>query len=44
MGQTATNLLLDMIEQNRESSEVDDVIMKPSLIIRQSTTTPIIDS
>lgn len=38
MGNIAANLLLDMIEQNRESSEVDDVIMRPTLIVRQSTT------
>ena len=40
MGQTAANLLLDMIEQNRESSEVDDVIMRPVLIARRSTAMP----
>ncbi len=40
MGQNAANLLLDMIEQNRESSEVDDVVMQPSLVVRQSTSVP----
>jgi LacI family transcriptional regulator len=40
MGQTTANLLLDMIEQNRPSSQVDDVIMRPELIVRQSTTRP----
>lgn len=40
MGQTAANLLLDMIERNQPSSEVDDIIINPALIVRQSTTTP----
>lgn len=40
MGQTAGNLLLNMIEQNQPSSEVDDIIITPTLIVRQSTTTP----
>jgi len=38
MGYTATNLLLDMIEQEADTSQVDDVILKPTLVIRQSTT------
>lgn len=40
MGQTAANLLLDMIEQNRQIPEVDDVILRPTLIVRQSTAAP----
>lgn len=40
MGQTAANLLLDMIEQNRTSPEVDDIVLRPSLIVRQSTGAP----
>jgi DNA-binding LacI/PurR family transcriptional regulator len=40
MGQIAAKLLLDMIEQNQDNSEVDDVVMRPTLIVRQSTTTP----
>jgi DNA-binding LacI/PurR family transcriptional regulator len=40
MGETAANLLLDMIEQSRESALVDDIIMRPHLIVRQSTTVP----
>jgi DNA-binding LacI/PurR family transcriptional regulator len=40
MGQTAANLLLDMIEQNRTSPEVDDIILRPDLIVRQSTGAP----
>jgi DNA-binding LacI/PurR family transcriptional regulator len=40
MGQNAANLLVDMIEQHRESAEVDDVIMKPTLVGRLSTSAP----
>jgi LacI family transcriptional regulator, galactose operon repressor len=40
MGQTAANLLLDMIAHSRESAVVDDVIMRPVLIARRSTATP----
>lgn len=40
MGETAANLLLDMIEQNRVSPEVDDIVLRPSLIVRQSTGAP----
>jgi LacI family transcriptional regulator len=40
MGQTAANLTLDMIEHNRESSQVDDVVIPPSLVVRQSTAPP----
>ena len=40
MGQNAANLLLDMIEQHRESAEVEDLIMKPTLVVRQSTSAP----
>jgi DNA-binding LacI/PurR family transcriptional regulator len=41
MGQSAANLLLDMIEQKRESSEVNDVILSPTLVVRQSTSVPL---
>ncbi len=37
MGQTAANLLIDMIEQNRVSAEVEDIVLRPTLVIRQST-------
>jgi LacI family transcriptional regulator len=37
MGQHAANLLIDMIEQGRLSGEVEDIIMTPTLIVRQST-------
>jgi len=40
MGQITANLLLDMIEQNRDRSEVEDVMLRPTLIIRQSTAPP----
>jgi DNA-binding LacI/PurR family transcriptional regulator len=40
MGRIAANLLLDMIEQNRKSSEVEDIVINPTLIIRQSTAAP----
>lgn len=40
MGQTVAGLALDMIEGGRESSEVDDVIMTPTLVVRQSTAPP----
>lgn len=42
MGQTAANLLIDMIENERNSADVPDVIMTPSLVVRQSTGVPII--
>ncbi|MCL4297413.1 MAG: LacI family transcriptional regulator [Anaerolineae bacterium] len=44
MGRTAANLLLDMIEQNQTSSEVDDVILRPTLLVRQSTAAPPLSS
>jgi DNA-binding LacI/PurR family transcriptional regulator len=31
---------LDMIEQNRSSEEVADIILSPTLVIRQSTSVP----
>jgi LacI family transcriptional regulator len=37
MGQAAANMLLDMIEQERSSDQVEDVVLTPSLIVRQST-------
>lgn len=40
LGQAAANLLLDMIEQERESSAVDDIVLKPTLVVRQSTAAP----
>lgn len=40
MGYTATNLLLDMIEQEIDGSQVNDVVLKPTLMVRQSTGIP----
>jgi LacI family transcriptional regulator len=40
MGRQAANLLIDMIEQNRERSEVDDLVQQPRLVVRQSTAPP----
>jgi LacI family transcriptional regulator len=40
MGQSAANLLLDMIEQDRDSADVSDVVLSPTLIVRQSTSVP----
>jgi DNA-binding LacI/PurR family transcriptional regulator len=39
MGQVAANLLLDMIEQEN-SSGVEDVVLSPTLVTRQSTSAP----
>lgn len=41
MGQTAANLLIDMIEQQRESGNVDDIVLSPSLVVRESTAPPL---
>jgi LacI family transcriptional regulator len=40
MGECATNLLLDMIEQHKDVSEVNDVVLSPTLVVRQSTSVP----
>jgi len=37
MGYVGANLLIDMIEQERDSSKVEDIILKPSLVVREST-------
>ncbi len=37
MGGIAAQLLLDMVEQQLDSAEVQDVIMTPELVVRQST-------
>jgi LacI family transcriptional regulator len=41
MGQAAANLLIDMIEQGRESHDVEDIVITPTLVVRQSTAAPI---
>jgi DNA-binding LacI/PurR family transcriptional regulator len=40
MGESAANLLLDMIEQNRDASEVNDIVISPTLVVRESTNVP----
>jgi len=40
MGRIAANLLFDMIEREQHSAEVEDVILRPTLIVRQSTAGP----
>jgi LacI family transcriptional regulator len=37
MGQVAANLLLDMIEQRADSTQVEDIVLAPTLVTRQST-------
>jgi DNA-binding LacI/PurR family transcriptional regulator len=37
MGALAANLILDMIERQRRVDEVDDVVVTPRLVVRQST-------
>jgi DNA-binding LacI/PurR family transcriptional regulator len=38
MGRTAANLLMDMIEQKQDRSQVRDVVITPTLVVRKSTT------
>ncbi len=40
MGQAAANLLLEMIEREQNSADVEDVILEPTLVVRQSTAAP----
>jgi DNA-binding LacI/PurR family transcriptional regulator len=37
MGRIAADLILSMVEDDRPSSEMDDVIIEPKLVVRQST-------
>ena len=37
MGRTAANMLLDMIEHGTPGLEVEDVVIRPQLVVRQST-------
>jgi DNA-binding LacI/PurR family transcriptional regulator len=41
MGEIGANLLMDMIEHGRARDEVDDVVLRPTLIVRQSTAPPL---
>lgn len=40
MGQAAAALLLDMIEQEIDRDEIEDIVMTPTLVVRQSTAPP----
>jgi DNA-binding LacI/PurR family transcriptional regulator len=40
MGRAAGSLLLDMIENDLDASEVADIVLTPSLVVRQSTAPP----
>jgi DNA-binding LacI/PurR family transcriptional regulator len=40
MGRTAARLLLDMIDGDLERQDVADVVLTPSLVVRDSTAPP----
>ncbi|MCC7448999.1 MAG: LacI family DNA-binding transcriptional regulator [Anaerolineae bacterium] len=40
MGYAGANLLLDMIEQQLDGTQINDVILNPTLVVRQSTDVP----
>jgi LacI family transcriptional regulator len=40
MGETAANMLLDMVEQHTDSDEIGDIVISPTLVVRQSTGAP----
>jgi LacI family transcriptional regulator len=40
MGETAANMLLDMVEQHADSDEIGDIVISPTLVVRQSTGAP----
>lgn len=40
LGAVATTLLLDMIQQGRQSADVDDIVLTPTLVVRQTTAAP----
>jgi len=40
MGRTAATLLLDMIESDRVAAEIDDIVLAPTLVVRESTAVP----
>lgn len=40
MGRIAANVLLEMVVENRSASTVSDVVLEPSLVVRQSTAAP----
>ena len=40
MGRTAATLLLDMIEHDRAADEIEDIVVEPTLVVRESTAAP----
>jgi DNA-binding LacI/PurR family transcriptional regulator len=40
MGRTAASLLLDMIESDRTGDDVEDIVLAPTLVVRDSTARP----
>lgn len=40
MGYSAARLLLEMIEQRLDSAKIEDIVLQPELVTRQSTTVP----
>jgi len=40
MGRIAATTLLEMITENRTASEVNDIVLDPTLVVRQSTAAP----
>ena len=40
MGRTAATLLLDMIDHDRAADEIDDVVLAPTLVVRESSAAP----
>ena len=40
MGRTAATLLLDMIDHDRVAAEIDDIVLAPTLVVRESTAVP----
>jgi DNA-binding LacI/PurR family transcriptional regulator len=43
MGQMAATLLMDMIEQERDGTQVEDIVLTPTLVVRESTAPPLPD-
>lgn len=40
MGRTAATLLLDMVENDRAADQIDDIVLTPTLVVRESTAAP----
>jgi LacI family transcriptional regulator len=41
MGRAAANLLLDMIEEKQNRDGLEDIVMTPTLVVRQSASVPV---